>query len=70
MLNQKLLVVKTEATKKGMAIILPAMHTQALNIGFPFPNLSLINPPVNEDINPHIKLIREYTKANSAFLSL
>lgn len=58
-LNQKLFVIITDAMKSGMAIKLPAMQTHALNIGFPYPNLSDMSPPAKDDTNPQTMLMTE-----------
>ena len=68
MLNQKLEVVKTAVTKRGRAMRLPPMQTQAFIMGRPLPNLSEIRPPDSEDVKPQTILISEYARANSAFL--
>ena len=57
--SQKLLVVSTALTNNGIAIIFPAMHTQAFIIGLPFPNLSEISPPESELVNPQTILMSE-----------
>jgi len=64
--SQKLLVIKTDPQKNGIAIREPPIHTQDLIIGLPLPNLSATIPPPSDEIIPPKILMREYKIANYA----
>ena len=52
--NQKFVWHRQHAAVKGKATRLLTMQTYDFAFKFFFSNISLIMPPINEDINPHI----------------